>query len=318
MIILLYGPDSYRLKQAKDSLVSRYNLKYPGGMNRFYLDLSEQLDVDQFETAVKSSSFFNEHKLIVCKNIFGRKTTAELVAGYIKEYDIAHASDITLVAVEAGAEKELTIKNKELFRLLSGDKNIVKNIEPLSGAKLAEWARKEFEARGCSIEPTALINLLNMTGNDSWAIINEIDKLAAYKADKITVPDIIDLVHAKVDMNIFDLIDALGAKNCPRAMELLYKELKTGRDPYYILTMVIYQFRNLLMIKDLKNRGLAESEIIQKAKIHPFVVKKIMNSSNNLTMEGLRSIYQYLSLLDIRSKNGLVDLKDQLCQLALN
>lgn len=316
MIVFLYGSDSYRLKQVKDDLVSRYKLKYPGGINRFNFDISEQADIDLFENAIKSSSFFNEHKLIVCKNIFSKKPATELIAGHIKEQDIAHTPDITLIAVENLTEKELTAKSRELFKLLSGDKNIVKNIEPLSRAKLAEWAGKEFEARGCSIEPHALNNLINMVGNDSWAIINEIEKLTAYKTDKITATDIQNLVHAKVDMNIFDLIDALGAKNHPKAMELLYKELKTGRDPYYILTMIIYLFRNLLTIKDLQKRSHSESEIIQKAKVHPFVVKKALKSP--FQPEEATRVYSQLLALDTGFKAGQIDLEDRLCQLALN
>lgn len=310
MLFFLYGSDAYRLKQAKDGLVSRYKLKYPGGMNRFYFDLSEQTDISHLENAIKSSSFFNEHKLIVCKNIFSKKATAELIAGWIKEYAITRATDITLMAVEDLTEKELIAKNGEVFKLLSGDKNIVKNIEPLSGAKLAEWARKEFEARGCSIEPAVLNSLLNMAGNDSWAVINEVEKLTAYKTDKITVADIQNLVHAKVDMKIFDLIDALGAKNRPKAMELLYKELKTGRDPYYILTMIIYQFRNILTIKDLQKRSHSESEIIQKTKIHPFVVKKALKSP--FQPEEAARIYSQLLAIDTGFKISKIDLEDSL------
>ncbi|MDP3697284.1 MAG: DNA polymerase III subunit delta [Candidatus Taylorbacteria bacterium] len=316
MIIFIYGSDAYRLKQAKDGLVSRYKAKYPGGMNRFYFDLSEQTDFDLFENAVKSHSFFNEHKLIVCKNIFSRKTTAELIAGRIKEYAIAQAADITLIAVEDLTEKELVAKSKELFKLLSDNKNIVKNIEPLSMANLTEWARKEFETRGCSIEPNALNNLINMVGNDSWAIINEIEKLTNYRTGEITTSDTRDLVHAKVDMNIFDLIDALGAKNRLKATELLYKELKTGRDPYYILTMVTYQFRNLLMVKDLKDRGFSGEEISRKAKLHPFVVKKTLHSPFN-TRESVK-IYNNLLALDTGFKVGKLSIEDSLYHLIKN
>lgn len=326
MIVFLYGSDAYRLKQAKDDLVNRYKAKYPGGINRFYFDFSEQTDIDLFENAVKSYSFFNEHKLLVCKNIFSRKTTTELIANCIKKYAIAQVADITLIAVENFTEKELLAKNTEVFKLLFNDKNIVKNIEPLSGARLAEWAGKEFKARKCSIEPNVLNSLINMTGNDSWAIINEIDKLVNYKGhpcsskddpcSEITAADIQNLVKAKIDMNIFDLVDALGAKNHQRAIELLYRELKTSRDPYYILTMVIYQFRNILTVKDLQKRNHSEFEISRKAKLHPFVAKKALKSPFEISEA--TKIYGQLLAIDTGFKTSQIDLEESLYSLAIN
>jgi len=323
MLVFLYGSDAYRLKQAGDDIVNRYKTKYPSGMNLFAVNLSESDGMDVLESAIKSSSFFNEHKLIVCKNSFGKKTASELLAGYIKDFGIAGTSDITLISAETLAGKELETKNKELFKLLSGGKNMVKEFEPMQGEKLFEWTRKEFEVRGCSVEPNAVRNLVAMVGNDSWAVVNEIDKLASYKGhpctnkddpcSEVTSADIRELVHAKIDMNIFDLIDALGAKNRQRAVELLYRELKTGRDPYYILTMITYQFRNILTVKDLQKRSFSEAEIARKAKLNPFVVKKTVRSPFNMP----ESLKIYNSLLDIDSgfKAGQINLEDSLFRI---
>ena len=116
-------------------------------------------------------------------------------------------------------------------------------------------------------------------------------------------------------MNIFDLIDALGAKNRLQATELLYKELKTGRDPYYILTMAIYQFRNMLTIKDLRNRNYSEVEISKKAKLHPFVVKKALK--NPFELEEALKTYGKLLAIDTSFKTGQSDLSNSLYGLVI-
>lgn len=317
MVIFLYGPDAYRLKQTKANIVDRYRAKHSSGVNLFYFDLTEANNLDSLENAIKSTSFFHEHKLLVCKNIFSNKATANTVAEYVSMHDLSNASDITLMAVENLSEKDLILKHKELFKFLSGKNCMVKNIENLEGAKLSEWILNEFRLRECSISNDALKNLIATVGNDSWALANEIEKLCTYKKrGDIVVADVSLLTVPRVELNIFDLIDALGVRNNKKAFELLYRELKTGRDPYYILTMIIYQFRNLLMVKDLKRQNYSESEIIKKMKLHPFVIKKTFKSPFNLGE--LTKIYGNLLILDIGFKQGNFNLEDSLYNLSLS
>ncbi len=313
MIIFLYGSDAYRLKQAKEDLVKRYQTKYSSGMNLFTLDLAETDSIDKLKGAFKNSSFFNEHRLVVSKNVFDKKAVAVDVHEQIKEQGIAKSPEITLIIAENLTAKELAAKNKELFKFLSDTKNTVKEFEPLSGDKLSEWIKKEFVSKRASIGQTAIKELIETAGVDSWSLINEIDKLTNYKTGEVTSADIRNMVTAKADMNIFDLIDALGTKDRQRAIKLLYQELKTGRDPYYILTMIIYQFRNILMIKDLQKRGHSESEIGQKTKLHPFVIKKISRSSFDSTQAA--RIYAQLLALDTGFKTGEINLEDSLYNL---
>lgn len=285
-------------------------------MNLFLVDLSEPDGVDIFEGAVNNSSFFNEHRLIVCKNSFTKKANAELLLKYITEYGLDKSADTTLIAAENATAKEMAAKSKELFKILSDKKHLVKEVEPLQGGELLEWIKEEFKSRGCSIGTDAARNLVSIAGSDGWSLVNEIGKLTAYKTGEATTADIANLVAAKTDLSIFDLIDALGNKNRRRALELLYKELGTGREPYYILTMIIYQFRNILTVKDLQKRGLPESEIIRKSKLNPFVIKKIINNPFETT-EAI-NLYNRLLNLDIGFKMGQLDLENSLYGIILS
>src|SRR3989344_5910124 len=279
MLIFLYGPDSYRLKQAKDGIIQRYKAKYPSGLNFFVLDISVSSSLDTLEDAIKSLSFFGEHKLIVLRNIFSKKTQAEAILKQIHNYNIMSVKDLTLLVAEDSQGKDLAIKNPELFKLLSSRDSLVKNIEPLQGKELGEWIRQEFSYRNCVVDSTAINKLVSIAGNDTWRLSNEIQKLSGYKnIEKITGTDVDALVIKNIDMNIFNLIDAIAQKNQSNALKLLYQEIKTGQDPYYILTMIVHQFRYILIAKDLHKQGYSEGEISRKTKLHPFVVKKSINN----------------------------------------
>lgn len=316
MVIFLYGPDAYRLQQTKQNIIKEYRKKHSSGVNIFDFDLSDSNNLARLLDAIKSSSFFNEHKLIALSNAFSKKMVADEVSNMLSDYDIIQASDVTLMLTEPSNEKDLATKSGVLFKLVTDKKNMVKNFNPLDGARLAQWVQEEFKFRNCSIDHGALTKLIDTVGNDSWALTNEIEKLTAYAGKRgIGVADVDLLVNQSKELNIFDLIDAIGSQNNKKAFELLYCELKTGRDPYYILTMIIYQFRNLLTVRDLQDRGLPEAEISKKAQLHPFVVKKSLRSPFN-TERSIR-IYNNLLALDTGFKMGKFNLEDSLYGLLL-
>jgi DNA polymerase-3 subunit delta len=118
------------------------------------------------------------------------------------------------------------------------------------------------------------------------------------------------LVKANVNSNIFATIDALGNSNKREALKLLHRHLVNGDDPFYILSMFIYQFRNLVKIADLQeNQGVGEFEIAKLAKLHPFVVKKSLSQLRNFPWEKLKKTYQKLAELDAKVKTGKIEIK---------
>lgn len=309
MVIFLYGPDGYRLKQNSRIVLDNYRKKHPGGVF-FKFDLSNLDEITKVEDAVKSGSLFGEVKLIVLKNVFSNKTHSDRIGELIRVQNILKEKDTVLLFIENQEAKELS-KNKALFNLLSGASSVVRNIEYLEGEKLIKWIKNEFILRKCSIEPEAIKELVSISGNESWSLVNEIDKLCNYKIEGvIKKEDVILLGFKKFDLNIFDFVDAIAGKNKPRAYDTLFKEIKNGRDPYYLLTMMVYGFRNLIIVKDLQKQRYSESEIAKRTKIHPFVVKKTIKSP--IKLDEAVETYSRLLAMDTGFKAGQINLEDSL------
>ncbi|HEY4474451.1 MAG TPA: DNA polymerase III subunit delta [Candidatus Paceibacterota bacterium] len=309
MIIFLYGPDGYRLKQNSDIVLDNYRKKHPGGVF-FKYDLSNTGEVIKFEDAVKSGSLFGEVKLIVVKNLFSNKNDSDRVVGLIKSQNLFKEKGTVVLLVENQDKKEL-VKSKVLFNLLTGKEAMVRNFENLEGENLAKWIMGEFVLRKCSVGPEAMRELIAIAGNDSWVLANEIDKLCNFKMEGVVKKEDVALLgFKKIDLNIFDFVDAMAGKNKARAYEILFKEIKNGRDPYYLLTMMVYQFRNLIIIKDLQKRGYSESEMAKRTKINPFVIKKTTKSP--VTFNEAVKTYDRFLTLDTGFKAGKVNLEDSL------
>ncbi len=317
MVIFLYGPDSYRLKQNSQVVMDNYRKKHPGGVF-FKFDLSNPDETEKVEDAVKSGSLFGGVKLIVIKNLFSNKAASDRIGELIRTQNLLKEKNTVLMFVESQDGKELA-KNKTLFNLLTGKDNVIRNIEYLNGEKLTKWIQGEFVLRKCSIESDAIKELTTTVGNESWALVNEIDKLSNYSGQTtIITEDVALLGSKKVDLNIFDFIDAIAGKNKPRAYEILFKETKNGRDPYYLLTMIVYGFRSLLSVKDLSDRGLSIDFIVKKTRLHPFVARKTYQSAVKFSLDELKSVYGHLLDLDTRSKEGTLNLTDSLFAFVLN
>ena len=316
MVIFLYGPDGYRLKQNSQIVLDNYRKKHPGGIF-FKFDLSGESEIAKAEDAIKSGSLFGEVKLIVLSNSFFNKMASEKISELIVAQNLLKEKNTVLLFVENQEEKEL-IKNKSFFCLLTGKDIMVRNVEYLKGEKLTKWITSEFALRKCSIESEAIEELIANTGNDSWALANEIEKLSNYTGQtSIMRGDVALLCFKKTDLNIFDFVDAVAIKNRAKAYEFLFKEIKNGRDPYYLLTMVVYGFRNLLLVKDLVDRRMSLDFIAKKTHLHPFVVRKTCQNAGKFNLTELKEIYGRLLNLDINPKKGIGNITDSLFDFVL-
>src|SRR3989344_2055284 len=285
MTIFLYGPDSYRLKQGLNQVTLGYKKKYPNGLNLFSFDLSDNEQKSRFEDSLKTASLFEEAKLIVVRSIFVSKDSSGWAKKILFEHSVDKNKEIVVMVVGPAPQKELEKINKELFKDLASTSATVRNFEYLDGVKLVNWVRSEFVSLNCSIDTVSARTLIDLTGNESWQLANEIQKLANYRQKgAITSKDVAALVSGRTELNIFDFVDAIVSKNRAKSYELLYRELKNGRDPHYLLAMMAYGFRS---------------------------------RANKFSLEELRSAFGKLLEMDTLSKNGAMNLIDALFEFVL-
>ncbi|MBI2063747.1 MAG: DNA polymerase III subunit delta [Candidatus Yanofskybacteria bacterium] len=310
MIIFLFGRDSYRLKQNLENIVEEYKKKY-SGLALSILDLNESGGLAQLEDAIKTVSFFDEKRLIVLKNTFHQ---AEKVAGLIKAWDLVNDKQRILVFDENADDMSLAKQNKELLAILTAQPNVIKYLEPLEGKHLENWVAREFKSAGVEVDPAAIKKLVSYVGQDSWRLSQEIIKLANYSGNSrpIMSEDVDLLVRPKEDFNIFQIVDAVAGKNKSRAAALIHDGLMAGEDPYYIFSMIAYQFRNLLRVKSLIKNAVPYAGIVKKTGLNPFVVKKTFDQCRGYDIDELRHLFTSLAQIDIEAKSGLMDMESGL------
>ncbi|MBP9821987.1 MAG: DNA polymerase III subunit delta [Candidatus Pacebacteria bacterium] len=315
MIIFLSGEDTYRLIENRESVIKSYQAKHGSGFNFFRVDGASASAGADVASAIKSVSLFSEVKLILVSNIFSNLKMAEELHELFVKYDLVGDKGVVVLATHSGTAAQA--KPKEFLSFLSDSKNLVRNFVALEGVQLQTWLKKEASIRGVTFATGAISRFLAVAGVDSWSRINNLDKLAGYTGGVVSISDINLLIQTESEPNVFEFIEALGAGRRPQAFSLLSGELAFGRDPYYLLSMVIYQFRNMLIVKDFVDRNIPPSEISKKSGIHPFVIKKMTPAINRFSLTELKDLYQRVVDLEQGTKQGKRDLEDGLFSLVL-
>lgn len=303
MIIFLYGENSYESYQNLKNIKDKYFASNPGSMDVAFLEAKET-SFTNFSRQIKTLPFLAKSRLVILKNLFseGKKDLHEKFC-----HDLENIPKTTILVIyeSSSPDKRLSIFKK--VKALSREKEFVM----LDNYKLNIWLRALFTKKNIQISTEAIGLIIKFIGNDQWRLESEITKLNIYKMKEkiITEQDINNLIRPKIESNIFNLVDSLAMADSKAAMLELYKLYKNQVYELIIFSMIVRQFRNLLLIKDSLERNYSYKEIEKKTGLHQFVVKKTIMQSEKFSYEQLKRIYKNILNTDFKLKNGEINQK---------
>jgi len=294
MIILLYGKDTYRSYQKLKEIVNKYKESCKTGLDFAVFDV---LDIDKVKSKIQSISMFNEKKLIVLKDIFENNDFLKEFFKYATIHKLKERKDVIVVIYEKN-DVELSPEIKNCI-------NMYQQFNPLSEFSLVNWIINEVKKRNGAISKFSAQKLAYILGNDLWRVSNEIDKLISYKNGEIITEEDIDyLVAKKIDTDIFKTIDAIARRDKRTALKLIHSHLFYGEKEVYLLSMLAFQIRNLIKIKDLQEKGVSYKNLPEKTSLHPYVIKKSIKYLNKFDLHELKYIYKKILETEVKIKTG--------------
>jgi len=337
MIIFLFGQNSYQSRQKLKEIIGRYQTKYQSGLNLIKINAAD-FNLADFQDKLLSVSMFAEKKLVVCFDFLTdlAVVSQEKLQEFLKSNKVAKKENAILVFYEAG----LPAKQNKLAKFLQVRSQQWQNFELLKSQALETWIKEEFKQQGLEINAVAIRYLKDNIGPDLWRLRQEVDKLAAYKTSAtttdpvchsrsvchpcengnphiITEQDVALFIAPQYESDIFKTIEALGQQDKKTALRLALRQLDNGADPLYLLSMFVYQWRNLLQLKDLLAWRIPYNLLAKKAGLHPFVVRKAVNQVDVFSLERLKKSYQCWQNTELVVKGGAVDAKQALISAIL-
>ncbi len=299
MIYFLHGPDAYRSKEKLNEIINRYKESNKSGLNLIYVDAQKD-DFKDLYNQFKVSSMFAEKKLVIVKNTFSDKKFQE---DFLEELEALESLKDVMIVYEA----EEVDQRLKLFKTLV-KKYKAQEFALLDGKNVKIWVGKELAKYNQKTNIDALALLLSYVGNNLQQLSSEIKKLVDYKAGAVIRKEDVELlIKPNIEREIFKTMDALADKNRKQAYALLQKHLDAGDKALYLFSMIQYQFRNLLIVKELAEKGLMYDSIVKKSGLHPFVVKKNYFASQKFSLEELKKIYRRTFQIDVDIKGGAIE-----------
>ena len=298
-LYLFFGEESYLLQKKVNFWKKSFQSKH-GEYNLSVIDGLKE-NANSIISECETMPFLGEKRLIIIENLppsMGAKLDDKKINALLRFLDNIPESSV-LVFVNSKPDKR-TKFYKQLSKIAQ-----VEEFKQISAGELSIWVLNELKARGGKILPLATQYLIGKTGNNLWALHNEIDKLIAYAGEKpISENDIENLVTPVFDVNVFKLTDYIGAKQSKQAIDILNKLIDSGNNSIQIFNMIIRQFRIFLQIDEMKQKPA--SEIASALKLHPFVVQNSLKQVRLFGRDELVKAYKDLLEIDRKLKTGLI------------
>jgi len=341
MIIFIFGQDSFRGKEKTKELKQKFLNEIDAQGNSFSVVDGATLTLNKLNELMATDSLFVKKRMLIVENVFQNKDKelflklTEYLKGKENNDTILVFVDYSIIRQEqkgrqeilqqdnSGNEKKLTNDQQELFSFLNKQK-FVQNFSPLSGQELIAWVKERCQRQNAKITYQAIQLLISLTGDNLWMLNNEIEKISSFKFGSrpkgiseddpviIEVGDIDSMVNGDLDENIFALTDALGNKNKAEAVKILSEQISVGMVDYYLISMLIRQFKILLQVRQCLDNGMTSRQITDELPHHPYVVRKSIDQARNFKLQSLKIIFSALVKVDYNLKNSKLPVETML------
>jgi DNA polymerase-3 subunit delta len=167
----------------------------------------------------------------------------------------------------------------------------------------ARWVMATAEARGMKCEPDAARELADALGADMMLISSELEKLMLYTSERrrVTLGDVETMVLAAKQRSLYELTDAISAKDKPRALALLHGLLNAsdGGEDSAIghLYMLARTFRQMVVIleKNVRDSRAIWQALWQGFRMPPFAAEDLIRQARRY--KSRRELAQMLRLI---------------------
>jgi len=227
------------------------------------------------------------------KNLFGRGSNEDKLAA-IEEYckDPNPAAVLIFVAdhinIPADPRRmELTDKERyERIRETLGQYCAIVELARVEENDAVRWIGEYGATQEVETDADAARELVDALGGDMMMISNELEKLMLFVGEKkrITLGDVETMVLAAKQRSLYELTDAISAKDRVRALEMLDAILTTGEgDEAAIghLYMLAKTFRQMLVIleRNVRDQRMLWAALWQGFRVPPFAADDIIKQA---------------------------------------
>ena len=284
------------------------------------IEIKGSKDVETIKNSYETYPVMEDKKYIIWRNI-------DLSKNSIKEYestlnvlaeDFKEFPDFATLLIFS---ENPPFKGK-FYKAVNKNGTVVE-INRLNQRELESFIGKRFVRNGKKIQKslvTEIVNRFSYLSKDSeidlYEVVNVVDKIIASSDDKIVkAQDVFDQLDEVLNINIFNLTDAMSAKNSKDTIDIYLKMARANEDLFMIYHMVIRQIRNLIGVKSLYVNGYNDTFMMKNLGIGSYELKKVKGFSRNFSLTELFAIHSRIFDMEYRQKSVDFDMEIELLLL---
>jgi DNA polymerase III subunit delta len=209
-----------------------------------------------------------------------------------------------IVAITSKVDKRL-----KLYAGL-GKKKWLHVLEAPRSNALPGWVNAEAKSLGVKLEPAAVSRLVDAVGGDLSRLLLSVEQLGLYaKGRAVTSDDVDELIADTRERSVFELTDAIGAADRPRALAAVASLCDQRESAVGVVVMLARHVRQMSLVHALRDQRAPRNEWPGKLGVPPFIVEKIAGQARAYSPAALATATQRLAMAD-RALKGDITLID--------
>lgn len=300
MLYLLHGPDEF----ARSEALARLRAAYPPDVADLNISTLEgrKLKIEALAAACEAHPFLHDRRMVIVSDAL-----KQAKAGKDRDDLRAYLEQVPPICDLIFVEQDDVDRRSVLFTYLKKAGEVLEFL-PMEGGELQRWLAERAKLLGVRLDGAAAQHLVDLAGNDTRTLVNELAKLASYvgRGGRVTAPVVDLLVQDSQEQNLFAFIDDLSARRVGAALRGARGLLEDGQAAPYVLFMLARQVRILIGVRDLAAQRRRPEEIASELGQKPFVVRKAMDQARNFAPGELEQLHDRLLELDIAIKTGRI------------
>ena len=289
-VYCLYGEEDFFQRELIAALTRRWITPDNRDFN-FETFEAKTSTVHEWIGACKTLSFFGGEKLVIVRGLDEVEWEDGKVTPLL-DYVSDPVPEACLVLTARKADRK-----RKVYKALAKLKGAGECTAPREPALIA-WLKNRAKESKRTLTAGAARLMVERVGLKPGLLAGELEKVITFagKVQSIDEQAVMAVVGETRLENVFDLTDALKAKNPVRALSILRNHLEHGEQPVKLLGMIAWQFRLIWEVKHHQTTGTPPSHIAQKMGIAPFQAEQALRYTGKFSegqlREGFRSLFQ--------------------------
>ncbi len=244
---LVVGSDELKRSHAVARMKKRLEASGLADFNLDERDMSKEQTPEDVLSSLNTFPMGADFRLVIlrpCDRL--PKAMSEMLVDYLK-----NPSSTTVLLLVA----EKLAKNTRLYKAVAKiDKKAIVECAPKKRWELPQQVRSMATAHGKAITQGGAEELVSRVGESTRMLDNELKKLASMvEGGEITQADVERFVVRTAEPRPWDFLDAVSARNLPKALSLL--RMMPQRQEIMLYSLLTTRIRELIYAKALDARG---------------------------------------------------------------